>query len=157
MAERFSFLLKSAMTESGLGARRLQEQLEERGVTNITYKRISEYLRAVSTPPFEKAREIMDAMEVGIEDDILRESLRENREMIREEKEMVEGDGYNKTISVHVKLRKVLPKKIASETEQILKNRVRTLYGSENNMAKYVENLIAADLQRSLLDEEVDS
>ena len=31
------------------------------------------------------------------------------------------------------------------------------LSGEKSCMAKYVENLIAADLQRSLLDEEVDS
>ena len=150
---RFSLLLKSAMEDYGVGPNKLEEILREQGVENITNKRISEYTREVSTPSLEKAEIIMKALEYPIDDDTLKESLDLNRMLIKEERkenELNERSSYGRTLTVHVRLRKLVPGLLPLEAEARVISRIRELYGDED-VVNYVEKLIAADLQQSIL------
>jgi len=150
---RFSLLLKTVMDDYGVGPSKLQEILTERGVDNISYKRISEYIRAVSTPGLEKAVQIMEALEFPISEQDLKESLRINRELIREEREeqaLSESSGYSRTLNVHIRLRNLIPGQSTLDNERRVIERVNELYGSYD-LVKYVEKLITADLQQAIL------
>ena len=149
---RFSRLLKDAMSIYGVGGTRLEELLRENGVENISNKRISEYIRSVSTPSFEKARAIMDALGFPIRDDYLKASLEYNRELIRQEKEENISDRgeYAMLLNVHVRLRYISPDHSALENERHISERVFELYG-DRNTARYVEELIAYDLKHNIL------
>ena len=149
---RFSRLLKDAMGIYGVGGTALEELLRENGVENISNKRISEYIRSVSTPSFEKARAIMDALGFPIKDDYLKASLEYNRELIRQEKEENISDRgeYAMLLNVHVRLRYISPDYSALENERHISERVFELYG-DRNTARYVEELIAYDLKHNIL------
>ena len=147
---RFSVLLKLAMDEYGVGPTKLGEILREKGVENIHYKRISEYIRGISTPSLEKARILMDALEYPVGEEMLKESLAVNRELIREEKELVDQSGYNRGLNVHVRLRNVYPGRNSLENDTRVYDRIVRLYG-EYNLSTYIEQLIAEDLQHDIL------
>lgn len=147
---RFSVLLKLAMDEYGVGPTKLGEILRERGIENIHYKRISEYIRGISTPSLEKARILMDTLEYPVSDAMLKESLEVNRDLIREEKELVDQSGYNRVLNVHVRLRNVYPGHNSLENETRVYDRIMRLYG-EYNLSTYIEQLIAEDLQHDIL------
>ncbi|GEM_PF-2930405 len=150
---RFSLLLKDAMTGYGVGPTKLEELLQERGVYNISYKRISEYIRSVSTPSLEKAAALMNALEFPIDRQSLSESLELNRELIREEREEQElllGSGYSRTLNVHIRLRNLMPERSPLDSERRVLERVNELYGS-GDIVRYVESLIAFDLKNSIL------
>lgn len=157
MVERFSILLSRVMSDYGVGGARLEEILKEHGVDNITFRRISEYLRNVSTPPFDKARAIMDVMGFPINDEELKESLDFNRELIREEREDEEFmRGYSKYIKAKIRLKNIEVRKgdTPTQTERVLKDRIAQLYGNENNLSVYIEQLIREDLNKNIIGED---
>jgi len=153
MAERFSILLKNVMQDAGVGSARLEEMLCESGTDNITFRRLSEYLRNVSTPPLQKAKAIMKCLDFPITDEELEESLELNRDLIREEKEENLLSGYNLSVNVNVKMRKIEFRKNATalDTQQFLYNRVKELYGDESYLNAYVERLIKEDLSTNII------
>jgi len=150
---RFSLILKTAMDDFGVGPTKLEELLREAGIDNISNKRISEYLRAVSTPSFEKAKVILRTLEFPMDDDSLLSALHVNRELIKEEKEeqsLLQSSGYGRTLNVHIRLRNLIPGQSTLDSERRVLDRVNELYGS-HDIVKYVERLIAYDLQQSVL------
>lgn len=154
MVERYSILLGRVMSDYGVGSVRLEEILKEHGIGNISFRRISEYLRNVSTPPFDKARAIMDVLDFPINDEELRASLAFNRELIREEKEDEEYTrGYSKYIKTKIRLKNIEVRKgsVSTQTEKILKDRIVQLYGNENNLSAYIEQLIREDLNKNII------
>ena len=146
---RFSLALNDAMRDSRVGAKALQDQLIEMGVTNITRQRISEYLHAVSTPPFKKARILMDALGYDISDEELEDSLELNRQLIREEKEILDLNEYRRSAIIRLRYRKIYPGKNALEAEQLLRDRATQLFGAEDTLTKYIEYLVCNDLRNS--------
>ena len=150
---RFSQLLKAAMDIAGVGSTKLEELLKENGIENISNKRISEYVRAVSTPDLEKARALMDTLNFPIHDDDLKDSLQYNRELIRQEKEESTSDRgeYARLLNVHIRLRCISPDHSALQNERRISERVLGLYG-DRNAARYVEELIAYDLKNNILE-----
>lgn len=150
---RFSLLLKAAMDDYGVGPTKLEELLRENNIDNISFKRISEYLRAISTPSFEKARVMMEVLEFPMDDQSLLESLKINRELIKEEKEeqaLLQNSGYGRTLNVHIRLRNLIPGQTTIDNERRVIERVNELYGT-HDIVKYVEKLISLDLQQSVL------
>lgn len=145
------------MEERDLKAVDFETVLQERGIENINFRRISEYLRGVSTPPYDKARALMDALDIPIGEAELKESLELNRELIRDEKEEILTERYNRSVTVTIKFRKLGSKSTEEsliEIEQRLYRRVKDLFGDEKNLTKYVERLIKKDLENYLISEE---
>jgi len=153
MAERFSILLKNVMQDAGVGSARLEEMLCDEGIHNITFRRLSDYLRNVATPPLHKAKEMMKCLDFPITDEELEASLELNRELIREEKKENLLNGYNLSVNVNVKMRKIEFRKNATalETQQFLYSRVKELYGDEGYLNAYVERLIREDLSMNII------
>ena len=56
----FHEILYSALEEDGLSDREFEKILIENGVDNIGYRRISEYKNGATTPPYSKAKTIID-------------------------------------------------------------------------------------------------
>lgn len=157
MIERFSSLLGKAMDDSELKAVELEGLLRERGTENINFRRISEYLHGVSTPPFDKARVLMDTLDIPIGDEELKESLELNRELIREEREEILNDRYNRSVTVTIRFRNIGKSSKMEDiidNEEMLYRRVTELFGDEKNLKKYVERLIKKDLENYLISEE---
>lgn len=147
MIERYSNLLKNAMYSAGVGEVRLVEMLRERGIDNINKRRISEYINNSTTPPFHKARIIMDTLSFPIDDEMLTESLEYNRQLIREEKEMAESNGYTKSFTVKLKYRKMGRFSSSVEAQMVLNARLKTVFGENGTLTEYVEWLISEDLK----------
>lgn len=151
---KFSDLLSSCMKSEGIKDGTLVNMLQESGVDSINFRRISEYRRGIVTPPFLKARAILGVLEVEVTDEELEESLRLNSEDARERKENMVVANYMKILPVSVKLRTLLPSRDPVEAEIAVKERVRSLYGSDRYIANYIERLIAKDLGEALLEKE---
>ena len=58
----FHEILYSALEEDGLSDREFEKILIENGVDNIGYRRISEYKNSATTPPYSKAKTIIDTL-----------------------------------------------------------------------------------------------
>ena len=151
--KRFSVILADAMVINNIGATRLEGLLRDRGVENITYKRISEYANGLHTPSFEKARALMQTLEYDISDDELMETLRLNREKINEEKESIYDYSREIRRTIRIRLRPLLPGHTAEETERFLWNRINELCG-EHQISLYIQNLIKKDLQEYIISRE---
>lgn len=151
--KRFSVILADAMVINNIGATRLEGLLRDRGVVNITYKRISEYANGLHTPSFEKARALMQTLEYDISDDELMETLRLNREKINEEKESIYDYSREIRRTIRIRLRPLLPGHTAEETERFLWNRINELCG-EHQISLYIQNLIKKDLQEYIISRE---
>lgn len=136
-------MLRNAMKAGGYSPKKLEDKLRESGISNITVKRISDYLRNERTPSHEKARVILDALEWPITEEDLDDALRLNRETIREEKR--ENYTPDSIISVPIHLRKIITDG-QQDAGQLIKGRVREIYGDERCISRYVEMLIRRDL-----------
>lgn len=153
---RYSLLLKSAMETYGVGGTKLAELLRERGIEDITFKRISEYTREISTPPFDKARIIMETLHYPIDDESLGESLKLNRELIKSEKEerlLSSNNDYARSIAVRIRMRNISKYDPTIETERKIIDRMLELYGTQD-VSKYLENLVAKDIREHILQKE---
>lgn len=155
-SESFAALLRDAMERAGVGGRRLEDLLHDAGIHNISDKRISEYCNALHTPSYEKARQLLDVLDYPLSDQELLESLRRNRELIREGSAM--GGSYDPNRELHttirIKLRKLVPGQSAEENERYLHERVLELFGREKSLSDYIQWLIAKDLSESVISRE---
>lgn len=156
----FSYHLKTAMESAELKSKGLEDLLVQSGITNITWRRIGEYLRQETTPDPEKARQIFDVLGYEISDEQILDSLQMNREEIRNSKEMITT--FNRReITVRVRYSNIkLKNKVytnseretKSSTELLIQDRLEKLYGkSEGMMTTYVQELIGKDLDSFIL------
>ncbi len=152
----FSYILYDAMSREGVGGRDLERLLVDNGVTDISYKRISEYINGEHTPSFEKARNILRVLNEPIDDEALIHSLDCNRRMIRESRMYytpAESENELHT-SIRIKLGKLLPGNFPQENERYLRERIVELFGKERSMSDYIQWLIAKDLQENIISKE---
>ena len=149
----FSGILSEAMEVYGVGPKRLELLLQDRGIEDISFKRISEYANGLHTPSFERARVLLQALEFPISDEVLLEALRLNRELIREENNYVSDHSREIRRTVRIKLRPLLPGRTAEEAERFLWDRIQDLCG-ERQLSLYLQNLIAKDLREYIINRE---
>lgn len=154
--DSFSRLLRRAMEESGVGCKRLEELLQDEGVSNISYKRISEYANAQHTPSFEKARAILSVLECPISDEELLDLLKVNREIIKEGNTISGTYDVNKELhtSIRIKLRRLIPRQSPEENERFLRDRIYELFGKEKGLSDYIQWLIMKDLNECIISKE---
>lgn len=153
-SECFSGLLAEAMEAYGVGPKRLEGLLQDRGITDISFKRISEYANGLHTPSFERARVLLQALEFSIDDEALLEALRLNRELIREETEYMSDRSREIRRTVRIKLKPLLPGRTAEESERFLWSRIEELCDGERKLSLYIQNLIAKDLREYIISRE---
>ena len=150
-SECFSVILTQAMQAYGVGCRKFDEILVESGITDISYKRISDYSNGIHTPSFERAKALLSALEYPIDDKTLMNALKLNREMIKDEADYVSVGSKEVRRTIRIKLKRLLPDKTEEETERFLWQRITDLCGDEKQLSLYVQGLIAKDLQEYIL------
>ena len=153
-AESFAGILSAAMDAYGVGCKRFEEILQDRGVDGIKYKRISEYRNGHFTPSYEKARLMLDALEFPISDEDLIRALDLNRSLIKEEQSYYVTDSKELRLSVRLKYRNILREYTPEETELFLRQRIADLFGDDKYKSQYIERLIAKDLKEYIIDKE---
>ena len=126
-----SGILSEAMASYGVGCKRFEEILQDHGIEDISYKRISDYCNGLYTPSYEKARVMLETLEYPISDDELTEAIQLNRELIKAESEYVAADSKEIRRTIRIKLKRLLPEMTPEETERYLSQRVADLCGSE--------------------------
>lgn len=147
----FSGILTQAMQAYGVGCRRFEEILSSKGITDISFKRISDYSNGIHTPSFERAKTLLTALDYPISDQALMDALTLNRELIKEETEYVNVGNKEIRRTIRIKLKRLLPGKTEEETERFLWQRISDLCGDEKQLSLYVQGLIAKDLQEYIL------
>ena len=145
----FSEILKTEIYENDIKLTDLADRLVDFG---ITPKRLSEYQNGFSTPPFEKAKAIVETLGFEMEDEELFESLRLNKEICKENKSYTAG--RYKFISVRLNLKKIMPDKEPEYTDSMINLRVKSLYHDEKQISNYIHDLISKDLNEFILEEE---
>ena len=150
----FSGILSEAMEAYGVGPRRMEGLLQDQGITDISFKRISEYANGLHTPSFERARVLLRVLEFTIDDEALLEALRLNREMIREEAAYMSDRSREIRRTVRIKLKPLLPGRTAEEAERFLWSRIEELCDGERKLSLYIQNLISKDLREYIISRE---
>ncbi len=130
--------------------------LKENGVTDIDERRVAEYCKATFTPPYEKAKHMLDALGLSVEDEELITALERNRAYAKAQRQ-----GYRRKsdqelrISVRLKLSQLQPDWEPDRTALLLGQRIEQLYGSKSNYREYLQALIRKDLSEAILIEEL--
>ncbi|GEM_PF-1920945 len=149
----FGALLGMAMLVNEIETyRQFQGILEQKGIYGISERRISEYCNGMYTPPFEKAKQMLEVLNYSITDSELLEALRANREYAKiRPKSYRRKDDREIRISVRLKLSKIMPDQPADRTALIMDERIEHLCGSRNNYTDYIQALINKDLSEYIL------
>lgn len=149
----FDELLSSAMNDAGLGCMSFEELLKEKGVI-ISFKTISAYMRGIRLPYYERAKIMLNALEVPMEEEELIELLKRSRERIKKEKSYFkeEETEIRKTITIRIKTKNISPEIPAYQGMRLLEDRIRDLFGDENKLSDYVKMLIMKDLREFILE-----
>lgn len=150
----FSEVLKEAMEYTGNDNKSLERLLKKNGINNIDFRRISEYMNGQFTPPYAKAKNIMDVLEYSMSEKELVDSLEANKAYIKGLNAYKNDKNPEYRISLRLKLRKILPKKEPEYVQFMLEKRIIELYGQEGKLSIYIHDLIATDLRRYILERE---
>lgn len=152
----FGAILGMAMQEAGFESyRSFEHYIQEQGITDITYRRLSEYCNGIYTPPMEKARLLLDVLDYSISDQELISCLKANREYSK-----LRPRNYRKKedkeirIFARLKLSKLMPHQLPDRTALLLSERIEDLCGAPNAYTEYVQALIAKDLSEYILNKD---
>ena len=144
----FSEILRAHMEATHLKCGDIVELLHEKGNYSIDIKRLSDYHRGIVTPPFAKAKAIIDAGKLEMTDADLETALKENREMIRNEKiaKMAENESHWKRTVIRLEDIAVDGTTSGLQIEDLIDDRVAAMFGHRKYFSQYVCELIKKDL-----------
>ena len=154
LAIPFYQLLQEAMDFTENNMKSLEGLLQENGVNNINFRRISDYVNGQYTPPYTKAKHLLDAMGYSMSEEELVASLEANKQHIKELSFYKKEKKSEYQTSIRLKLRNILPDREPEYVQFMLENRIKELYGPEGKLSIYIQDLIATDLQRFILESE---
>ena len=80
----FYQILQEAMTFTENNMKSLERLLQENGIEDINFRRISDYVNGQYTPPYTKAKHLLDVMGYSMTEEELVGSLEANKEYIKE-------------------------------------------------------------------------
>lgn len=151
---KFSDILDAAMKDYGVGVRKFEEVLEEQGITDINFRRISDYKNGNHTPTYDRAKLMLQTLEYDISEEELLEALKENREEIKSQESYLSSEAKEVRRTIRIKLKRLIPDTEPEEVERFLQNRIEELYGDSTRISDYIQSLIAKDLQQYIIDRE---
>ena len=151
---KFSDILDAAMRDYGVGVRNFAEVLEEQGITDINFRRISDYRNGNHTPTYDRAKLMLRALEYEISEEELLDALRENREEIKNQESYLNSESKEVRRTIRIKLKRLIPNIEPEEAERFLQNRIEELFGDSSRISDYIQSLIAKDLQQYVIDRE---
>ena len=150
----FSDVLKEAMEYTGNNTKSLERLLIEKGVEDISFRRISDYANGQNNPSYSRAKHLIDALGYEMTEDELVASLEANRENVRQLNAYRRDKKSEYKTAIRLKLKNILPNREPEYVQFMLENRITDLYGQEGKLNNYIQDLIAADLQRFILERE---
>ena len=150
----FRDILQAAMDDYGVGVRKLEELLIDAGITDINFRRISDYKNGNYTPSYVKAKQMLNVLDYEISEEELMDALQENRESIKDQEEYLNSESKEIRTTIRIKLKRLIPDTGPEEAERYLQERITELYGDETKLSNYVQSLIAKDLQQYVIDKE---
>ena len=150
----FCEVLKEAMDYTEHNNKSLERLLLEYGVEKINFRRISDYINGQYTPPYTKAKQILDVLGYSMSESELIDSLNANKKYIREINDYKKEKKSEYQTSIRLRLKNILPGREPEYVQFMLENRIVELYGNEGKLSIYIQDLIAADLQRFILERE---
>jgi len=162
MAEKvyaFSDMMNAAMKAEKISYTDIQEVLLEKGI-DIGRRRLSEYGRQVTTPPYEKALAISRVLGLDVDEEYLLESLRLNKKIVENNKinrnnprmeRNVGGSENNVVKVVSINYKGFIEGMTPEQVELKINERIDTLYGkTESDKARlgmYIRDLIRNDIE----------
>lgn len=149
----FDEILSAAMNDIGLGCVGLEEILKDRGIS-ISFKSISAYMKGIRVPQYERAKLILEILDVEIKEKDLIELLERTREKIKMQNNYIKQDEkeIRKTITIRLKTKNISPELSAGEGLRILEERIKGMFGDESKFSDYVKHLIIKDLREFILE-----
>ena len=150
----FTDILTIAMQDYGVGVKKLEELLVDAGITDINFRRISDYKNGLHTPSYDKAKKILSILEYDISEQELLDALNENKESIKDQKKYLSSESKEIRRTIRIKLKRLIPGVEPEEAERYLLTRIEELFGNNKEISNYIQSLIAKDLQQYIIDKE---
>ena len=150
----FSHILDTALVSQNLGGKEMEELLKERGVSDISYKRVSDYRRGLHIPAFERAKAMMEALDIPITDEQLLTALKNDKERRKRDVRNQITDNVFFKSAVRFKPGELLDGCDEDTALEILHARMKELYGSDSQFSAYVTELIRKDLEQYIVEAE---
>jgi len=150
----FKNILEIAMEDYGVGVRKFEEILIENGITDINFRRISDYKNGNHTPTYDRAKQMLNVLEYDISEEELLDALKENRENIKEQEEYLNSESKEIRRTIRIKLKRLIPGVEPEEAERFLTERIEELFGEGNQISNYIQSLISKDLRQYVIDKE---
>lgn len=149
----FDEILSIAMSDMGLGCMSFEELLGEKGI-KISYKTISAYMRGMRLPSYERAKVILETLEIDMQEGELIDLLNRSRERIKQQKSYFreEETEIRRTITIRIKPKNISPELSAYQGMRILEERIEDMFGDANKLSDYVKHLITKDLKEFVLE-----
>jgi len=162
MAEKvyaFSEMMVAAMKAEKISYTNIQEVLLEQGI-DIGRRRLSEYGRQVTTPPYEKALAISKVLGLDLNEEYLLESLKLNRKIVENNKlnrsnprmeRNIGGSENNVVKVVSINYKGFIEGMTPEQVELKINERINTLYGKTDSdkprLGTYIRDLIRKDIE----------
>lgn len=150
----FFQILQEAMTFTGNNTKSLERLLQENDIDDINFRRISDYVNGQYTPPYTKAKHLLDVLGYSMSEEELVASLDANKEYIKEMSFYKKEKKSEYQTSIRLRLKNILPNREPEYVQFMLENRIMDLYGQDGKLSIYIQDLIATDLQRFILESE---
>lgn len=150
----FMNVLSGTMDDAGVGVKKLEDILVDKGVYNINFRSISDYKNGVHTPSYSKAKALLDALDYKVTEDELLSMLEQNKKDIKENNDYLYSDNVELRRTIRIKLKRLLPGVEPEVAERYLKDRIQSIYGDETRLSIYIQNLISKDLKQYILEED---
>lgn len=160
-SESFSGILSAAMDASEIGPVNFSAILADKDPTySIDVRRIREYINGSHTPPFDKAKFMLQTLDYDISDEDLRKALQINKMLVKERSEYKPFSDKEILCSVRIKFKNIFGKDytdgklLPEEAERKFWDRVNSLSDGTNSLSKYIQALVTKDIREYLIDKE---
>ena len=156
--QTFGELFSDLVTLSGYTTvRRVAGVLNDNGVEDIDFRRVSDYMKGTRVPKHKKAASILRALDYEISDMDLEDLLDYSRDESRKTNmELADMRSRLSTRAVYIDFSKLMEGFESEEAKLLMNNRIVEIYGDEKNASRYVNDLIRKDLEEYILESEVE-
>lgn len=156
--QTFGELFSDLITLSGYKTiRRVAGVLNDNGVEDIDFRRVSDYMKGTRVPKHKKAASILRAMDYEIGEEELEDLLDYSRdESKKTNMELADMRSRLSTRAVYIDFSKLMEGFESEEAKLMMNNRIAEIYGDEKYISKYVNDLIRKDLEEYILEAEVE-
>lgn len=147
-------VLSGTMEDAGIGVKKLEDILIDKGIYDINFRSISDYKNGIHTPSYAKAKILLDALDYKVSEDELLAMLKQNKDDIKTNNSYIYSDNIELRRTIRIKLKRLLPGVEPEVAERYLTDRIQSIYGDKTRLSSYINNLISKDLKQYILEED---